>query len=134
MLVFGGYSGQKFENSDLNIIEMDQQKTRLMIKESNARGLKIQSNVAFENRQSMVIQASDLKNDATLKVFSMDMTNHQNQNFNEDDHKKKLQKDNEIERLSFQHFKSFLPLPIRETSTLLKEFKLKKDLNEQQKI
>ncbi len=40
--------------------------------------------------------------------------------------KKKLLKDKEIERLSFKHFKSFLPLPVRETSTLLKEFRLKK--------
>jgi hypothetical protein len=127
LLIFGGYSGPKFENGDLTFVELDQSKTRLMIKESNSRGIKLATNQ--ESRQSMVFQASDIKNDTALKLFSMDMASKQNDKINDDDHKKKIMKDKQIERLTFQHFKTFLPLPIRETSTLIKEFRLKKDVD-----
>lgn len=48
---------------------------------------------------------------------------------NEEELRKKRLKDKEIERLSFKHFKSFLPLPVRETSTLMKEFRMKKEMS-----
>jgi hypothetical protein len=78
-----------------------------------------------------VISRDELKSDVTLKIFTMDNVNLQMAELDVE-MQKKLQKEKEIDKLSFKNFRSFLPPPVSEQSTLLKEFRMKRDLEKQE--
>jgi hypothetical protein len=119
LLIFGGYSTDSFKNSDIQLVEFDQQKTRLMIKDMRQR-------YPMRHNQQLILTLQDIQNDVTLKMFTMD-NNSSLRALQQHDEASKYH-NSQNQRISYSNFKSFMPLPLQEQSTLMKEFKLKKEL------
>ncbi|CAD8175850.1 unnamed protein product [Paramecium octaurelia] len=112
ILIFGGYAQHVFANADIQLLELDQNKVAKMIKDNKNN----------KNRD-VVIHSDELVNNNTLKVFK---TEYYNEAEDPDLKQKKIQ-ENEFQRLCYSNFKSFMPLPQQNHSSLVNEYKNKRE-------
>ncbi|CAD8070637.1 unnamed protein product [Paramecium primaurelia] len=106
ILIFGGYTQNVYANADIQLIELDQNKVTKMIKENKI------------NNQ-LTINSLDLLTNANLKVFKTEFyqdTTDLEQN--------EIHKPFDTMRMNQMNLKTFMPLPTKNNSQLMQDYKL----------